>query len=492
MTIRNETVRVPGEDNHFLAQEEPQNEEQEGTHLKRELGLLDGASIIIGIIVGSGIFVSPKGVLLYAGSTGLALVVWLISGLICMIGALCYTELGTMIPKSGGDYAYINESFGSYPAFLYLWSSLLVIMPAGSAVTALTFASYILQPFWPVCDPPEEAIKLIATAIICLLTAINCHDVKSATRVQDIFTATKVIALIVIIIAGFVWLGLGHVENLRPSKVFVNSQFSPGYLALSFYSGLFSYAGWNYLNFVTEELKEPNKNLPRAIYVSIPLVTIIYLLTNIAYFAVLLPDEILASNAVAVTYGNRILGVMSWIIPVFVACSTFGAVNGGIFSSSRLFFVGARNGHFPKFMALINYSHLTPMPCLVFLGMTTVALCWTSDVYQLINYASFIESAFIAISVTGLLKLRYTQPDRERPIKNNILLPIIFLITCIFLIILPIFVDPLLVGGALGIVFLGTPFYFLFIYWKNRPKWIKAMEDRIDRFFQKLFLAVPE
>ena len=130
------------------------------------------------------------------------------------------------------------------------------------------------------------------------LTFVNCYNVKSATKVQDIFTATKVLALIGIILAGVVYLAFGRVNNLRTPMA--DSNFGPGQLALSFYSGLFSYAGWNYLNFVTEELKDPNKNLPRAIYVSLPLVTVIYLLANVAYFAVLTPLEIESSNAVAV------------------------------------------------------------------------------------------------------------------------------------------------------------------------------------------------
>lgn len=206
-----------------------------------------------------------------------------------------------MIPKSGGDYAYINEAFGPLPGFLYLWSALLIIMPAGNAIISLTFANYILQPLYPECEPDMNSIRLIAALVICLLTFINCSNVKSATTVQDIFTAAKVLALIVIVVSGVVWAGMGNIMNLR--NPMENTMYSLGELSLSFYSGIFSYAGWNYLNFVTEELKDPNKNLPRAIYISMPLITIIYLLANLAYFIVLTPTEILASNAVAVVSG---------------------------------------------------------------------------------------------------------------------------------------------------------------------------------------------
>lgn len=483
----------PGEDSPML-ESKPESSSQpeqveESNKLKRELGLLDGASIIIGIIVGSGIFVSPKGVLLHAGSVGMSLVIWTLSGVLSMVGALCYAELGTMIPKSGGDYAYIHEAFGPLPAFLYLWMALIVIMPAGNAIIALTFANYILQPIYPECDPPIDAVRLLAACVICLLTAINCYKVKSATMVQDLFTGAKVFALVIVIIAGIVWLGFGHTEQLEdPMR---NTDWSPGHLSLSFYSGLFSYAGWNYLNFVTEELKEPNTNLPRAIYISMPLVTVTYLLANLAYFAVLTPEEILASNAVAVTFGNRLLGVMSWVMPFFVACSTFGAVNGGIFASSRLFFVGARGGHMPSFMALVNTKNHTPMPCLIFLGLLTLAMLTTDDVYELINYTSFVESSFIGVSVAGLLWLRYKQPNLERPIKVNLLLPIGFLIVCLFLIVLPVLVTPKLVGVDLALLVSGIPVYLFFIRWRTKPAWLNKIIHSMDSAVQKLFFCIP-
>ncbi|CAK9801692.1 Y+L amino acid transporter 2 [Anthophora plagiata] len=320
-----------------------------------------------------------------------------------------------MIPKSGGDYAYISDAFGPLPAFLYLWVALFILVPTGNAITALTFAQYILQPVWPGCVPPYEAVRLLAAVITCLLTAINCYNVKWATRVQDIFTGTKIFALVIIMVAGLWWLSMGHTENFHHPMDGTNTQ--PGYIALAVYSGLFSYSGWNYLNFVTEELKDPYKNLPKAICISLPLVTVIYVLANVAYFVVLTQDEILASHAVAVTFGDKLLGVMSWIIPFFVACSTFGALNGAIFASSRLFFVGARNGHLPAAIALINVRNLTPMPSLIFLCIITLALLIIEDVYVLINYVSFVEALFTTLSVSGLLWLRYKSPERERPIK---------------------------------------------------------------------------
>ncbi|XP_072751675.1 Y+L amino acid transporter 2 [Anoplolepis gracilipes] len=463
---------------------------KEGIKLQKELGLWDGVAIIVGIIVGAGIFVSPKGVLLNSGSVGLALIVWIFSGILSLIGALCYAELGTMIPRSGGDYAYISDAFGPLPAFLYLWVALFVLVPTGNAITALTFAQYILQPAWPGCEPPYEAVRLLAAVITCLLTAINCYNVKWATRVQDFFTATKIFALLIIVGAGLVWLCDGHTENFQYPMAGTNTQ--PGYIALAVYSGLFSYSGWNYLNFVTEELKDPYKNLPKAICISLPLVTVIYVLANVAYFVVLTQDEILASNAVAVTFGDKLLGVMSWIIPFFVACSTFGALNGAIFASSRLFFVGARNGHLPTAIALINVRNLTPMPSLIFLCLISLILLIIKDVYVLINYVSFVEALFTTFSVSGLLWLRYKKPDLHRPIKVFLLLPIIFFIICVFLVIFPCYVSPWEVGVGIIIILSGIPMYWIFIDWKKKPAWLVNGSHNFNMACAKLFMCVQE
>lgn len=446
--------------------------------------------MIVGVIIGAGIFVSPTGVLRFAGSTGMALVVWAACGLISMVGAMCYAELGTMIPKSGGDYAYIFSAFGPLPAFLFLWVALLIIQPTSNAIAGITFANYILEPIYAGCSPPDNAVRLVAAVVICLLTFINCYNVKWATFVQDSLMFAKVIALVIIIIAGFVHLGQGNTGNLQ--NMFEGTTRDPGLICLSFYAGLFSYAGWNYLNFVTEELKNPFRNLPFAIYISLPMVTIIYLLANVSYFVVLTADEVQSANAVAVTFGEKVLGVVSWIMPVSVALSTFGGLNGGIFASSRLFFVGARQGHLPTCLAMINVSHFTPAPSLVFLCLLSLLYLTNTDVFVLITYTAFSEAMFIMLSVGGLLWLRIKQPNTKRPIKVNIILPVLFFLISMFLVVLPFFSQPLETSIGAGIMLSGIPVYFLTIYWKDKPLAYRRTIRVVTEYVQKILYSVPQ
>uniref|UniRef100_A0A6A7FTT6 Y+L amino acid transporter 2-like n=2 Tax=Hirondellea gigas TaxID=1518452 RepID=A0A6A7FTT6_9CRUS len=470
--------------------DEGSEENSSRVKLKKELGLLEGVSIILGIIIGSGIFVSPKGVLATTGSVGLSLVVWVVCGLLSMVGALCYAELGTSIPKSGGDYAYIHEGFGSLPAFLFLWDANLIFVPTTNAIMALTFAKYVIQPFFPGCDMPQSAIRLIAALAICFLTFINCWNVRITTKVQDVFMVTKVTALLIIIAAGMTHLAYGHNENFN--NAFEGSTTDPGQVAISFYTGIYSYAGWNYLNFMTEELKEPYKNLPRAIYISLPLVTVVYVLANVAYLAVLSPNEMMASDAIAVTFGDQMLGSFSWIMPLFVALSAFGGLSVHIMTSSRLCFVGARQGHFPDFLALINYKCSTPATSLVFLGLLSLCYLFTTNIYSLIEYSSFVESMFIFVTISCLLYMRWKRPDIVRPIKINLIIPITFLLVCGFLVLMPVYVRPREVGAGVAITATGIPAYFLFVYWRNKPECIQRFLLKVTRGVQILTLSVRE
>ncbi|XP_058467245.1 Y+L amino acid transporter 2 isoform X3 [Malaya genurostris] len=454
--------------------------------LKPKMTLVNGVTVIVGSIIGSGIFVSPTGVLINTGSVNMSLIVWVLSGLFSMVGAYCYAELGTMIKKSGADYAYIMETFGPFLAFIRLWIECMIVRPCSQAIVALTFSVYVLKPFFPECQPPEDAARLLAVCCILVLTFVNCWDVKWATAVQDIFTFAKLLALFVIIGTGGYYFFRGHTANFT----FDNTKTEVTSLALSFYSGLFAYNGWNYLNFIIEELKDPVKNLPRAIAISCTLVTVVYVLTNVSFYSVLTPEEVLGSEAVAVTFADRVFGIFAWTIPVFVALSTFGAVNGILLTSSRLFYAGACEGQMPEILTMIQIQRLTPTPAVLIMALLSMVYLTVSDIFALINYVGFATWLSIGVAVLCLPWLRWKQPNLTRPIKVNLLFPIFYLLATVFVTVVPMIASPVETGYGLLMILSSIPVYLIFISWRSKPKWFNHSMGGITQCLQKLMVVV--
>lgn len=455
--------------------------------LKPKMTLLNGCTVIVGSIIGSGIFVAPKGVLLHTGSVGLSLVVWILSGVYSLIGAFCFAELGCMIPKSGADYAYIMTSFGPFVAFIRLWIECMIVRPTSQAIVALTFAIYALRPIYPDCEPPMIAVKFLAVVCILILTFVNCWSVKWSTFVQDIFTYGKLLALAIIILTGLYNLSRGQTQNFT----FDGSVWDVSKIALSFYSGLFAYNGWNYLNFVIEELINPAKNLPKAIMISCVLVTVVYSLTIMSFHTTLTVGEVLSSEAVAVTFASRIYGNWALLVPVFVAMSTFGGVNGILFTSSRLFYAGAEEKQMPSILSMIQVNHLTPTPAVIAMCLLSLVYLLSNDIYLLINYVGFASWLAIGIAVVCVPYLRWKHPDWHRPIKVNLIWPIIYILATIFITAVPMFSDPKSTLMGCAIIATGVPVYFLFIGWKSKPAWVNNGVNSMTLVLQKIMVVVP-
>ncbi|CAG9771203.1 unnamed protein product [Ceutorhynchus assimilis] len=467
-----------------------ETDEEDSPKLQRKITLVNGVGLIVGTIIGSGIFVSPTGVYQASHSVGMSILIWSLSGIFSMLGALCYAELGTSVTRSGGDYAYIYVAFGPLAAFLRLWMAILIIRPTTQAIVAITFAEYAAKPFFPECRPPDNAIRLLAAACLCLLTAINCLSTRWAMRIQDVFTVAKLVALVAIIMTGIYYLFTGHTENFNDA---FEGDYNLSSIALSFYSGLFAFGGWNYLNFVTEELQDPYKNLPRAIWIALPVVTGVYVLANVAYFAVLSGVEMESSYAVALSFGMKMYGSYSWIIPIFVALSCFGGVNGILFTSARLFLTGSQENHLPKLFSYIHVKRETPIPSLIFTCVASLAMLFVRDVIVLINYYGQILWFSVAASIVGMLLLRYKQPNAPRPIRVHTSIPVIFLCACAFLIIFPIPDQPMNTVIGAAITLSGIPVYYLCIKWQNKPKKYTRIVEKLTVFLQQLMeLTSPE
>uniref|UniRef100_A0A8C5AQC4 Solute carrier family 7 member 9 n=1 Tax=Gadus morhua TaxID=8049 RepID=A0A8C5AQC4_GADMO len=450
--------------------------------------LLSGVCLIVGTMIGSGIFISPKAVLLNTGAVGPCLLVWASCGLLSTLGALCYAELGTMITKSGGEYSYLMEGFGPVVAYLYSWTTAIVLKPSSFAIISLSFAKYAAAPFYPGCTPPLIVTKCLAAACILLITLVNCTSVRLASFVQNFFTAAKLMIIFVIVVSGLVMLAQGHTENF--SNSFDGGSTSFGTIGLAFYNGLWAYDGWNQLNVITEELKNPYRNLPLAVLIGIPLVSACYVLVNVSYFTVMTTTEVLQSSAVAVTYGHRVLHPVSWIVPLFVVFSTFGSANGSCFTAGRLTYVAGREGHMVKILSYISLRRYTPAPALMFNGLLALFYSIPADIEVLINYFSFAQWAFYGLTALALIVMRFTRKDLPRPVRIPIVFAVLMVLISCYLVLAPIIDKPEMEYlYCTMFIFSGLVLYYPFVYRKVR--WLNKYIEPITMHLQLLMEVVP-
>ncbi|XP_058047231.1 cystine/glutamate transporter-like isoform X2 [Ahaetulla prasina] len=436
-------------------------EEKDAVFLRRKITLTRAIALAVGSMVGSGIFISPKGVLQNSGNVGVSLLVWLACGILSLFGALSYADLGTCITKSGGHYIYLLETLGPLPAFLRLWAEFIMIRPANIAVVSLAFGRYLIEPFFASCHVPPLAVKLVTMAGITLAIVLNCWSVSWAAKVQTGLTVLKMVTVGLIIVPGILALGNGHHENFQDS--FDTSSLTLEKLPLAFYSGMFAYGGWFYINFVTEEIVNPKKNIPRAVIVSLIVVTVCYVLTNVSYYAVLTPQEILSSDAVAVSFTDKVFKNISSAILILVALSCFGALNGGIFAASRMLFAAAREGQWPALFSMIHLERHTPVPALILMLPLVYLMVSIGDLYGLLNFYSFSRWFFIGLTTLGFMIHCFRHPTIPRPFKVPLFFPLVFTIACFFIVGTSLYSDPVNTSIGCALTLSGLPVYYLVV-----------------------------
>jgi len=462
---------------------------EETITVPRTVGLVGGVSFIVGTIIGSGIFISPRGVANGSGSVGLTMISWVVCGIISLLGAFCYAELGTIIKESGADYSYIHYAYRPFVSYIFSWVNNILVKPASLGLITLTCAQYIMTPlFDDGCgEAPTYLKKMLAIVVLFILAGINAYSTKLASNIQIIFTVSKLVALAVIIIGGFVKLGQGFTDHLATG--FEGTETNPGKIAVGLYSGMWAYDGWNTANFLVEEIIDPERNLPLSIVIGLPLVIIVYILTNISYFTVMSVEEMISSPAVAITWANRVMPPAAWLIPIFVALSTFGTGNGSLFSGGRLMFTAARNEHMPDVLAMVHVKSYTPITAITLSVTLAIVFLIPADIGELIDFVSFLMWIFYGMAILSVIvfRIRKDYKDLHRPVKVPLVIPILAFIAAVFLVLVPLVTEPQIEFiFALILIVVGYIIYIPLVHFRIRFRFMRT----VTKFFQLWFQCV--
>ena len=443
------------------------------TYLRR-LGLFSGTMAVVGGIIGGGIFRTPATVAERLRSPGLVLLAWVIGGIVALIGALCWGELGQRRPRAGGGYVYLRETFGPLPAFLYGWTLVLVIATGAIAAVAVTFADYSLALF----DLPHRFSVPLAVAAIVLLAGINYAGVSPAAITQNIFTVLKLSALAILIGAGI------HLAVPLPSPPTAAPSPPPHLAALgsALVPILFTYGGWQQTNFIAEEIVEPEKNLPRALVLGVAIVVAVYLLANVAYLRVLGVAGLAASTAPAADTMQALLGPAGGkIIAAGIAISTFGFLNLVILVTPRVLQAMAADGVFFQRLAVLHPVYRTPTAAIVALAGFAILLALTGTFGQLVDYVTFGDWIFFGLTAAALFVYRRREPGAGSRAGGSApgsplpapfrvpgypVTPILFVAAAAFVVYSSIVSNPRNATIGAGLIGLGIP---AFLYWRSHP-----------------------
>jgi APA family basic amino acid/polyamine antiporter len=475
---------------------------------KRTLNLIDTTLLVAGSMIGSGIFIVSSDIARSIGSAGWLLVVWILSGVITLFAALSYGELAGMMPQAGGQFVYIKKAFGELTAFVYGWTVFLVIQTGVIAAVAVAFAKFtgVFIPYFEegntvlqIFNFKITSAQLLAIAVIALLTYINTRGIENGKAIQRIFTSAKLFALFSLIVVG-IYYGFhtdvfsNNMTHAWDAKAVddIGNGFFKGFKSLSgmtlataigvaMIGSLFSSDAWNNVTFIAGEVKEPQRNIPLGLFFGVSIVTIIYVLANVAYLC-LLPIEGTVNGQTVIDQGIMfaqkdrvgtaalfvVFGdVAKYLMAALIMVSTFGCNNGLIIAGSRLFESMAKDGLFFKSAGKLNKFGV-PSNALIFQGIWASLLCLSGSYGDLLDYCTFSSLIFYIITITGIFVLRKKMPDAERPYRafGYPVIPAIYIILTLLICIDLLVYKTFNTGMGLLIIALGIPVFYIFK--KNR------------------------
>jgi basic amino acid/polyamine antiporter, APA family len=468
---------------------------------RRELGLLSSTMIVVGSMIGSGIFIVSADIARTVGSPGFLLLTWVITGVVTLIAAMSYGELAGMMPQAGGQYVYLREAYNPLIGFLYGWTLFMVIQSGTIAAVAVAFAKF-LGVFVPALGEKAvvltlagrniTAAQLVAIASVLVLTLINIGGIRQGKRVQDFFTLAKIVALVALIALGFVigrsalatdmnfssfwtasWtkLAKGAVTSVQP----LSGMMIPIAIGVAMVGSLFSSDAWNNITFTAGEVIHPKRNIPLSLAIGTGIVTLIYLLANLAYILVLplagAPGaadvagrgiSFAVSDRVGTAVASAIFGAPGeFIMAALIMVSTFGCNNGLILAGARVYYAMARDGLFFRQAGSLN-RHAVPSWALVAQAVWTSLLCLSGTYGDLLDYVVFAVLIFYCLTIFGIFRLRRLRPDAERPYKafGYPVLPIVYIVIAVAICLDLLVYKPEYTWPGLIIVLVGVPVYF--------------------------------
>jgi APA family basic amino acid/polyamine antiporter len=483
-----------------------------GTHeFKPTLGLMTTVSIVVGAVIGSGIFKKPAIMAQQLGSPELLLGIWILAGILTLFGALTNAEVAGMISATGGQYVYFRKMYGDFTAYLYGWSMLSVVQTASIASITYVFSDSVhsLLPL-PHLSPQAEAysftipfigmitplkdfgVKALTVIIILLLSAVNYRGVAFGGGIQVIFTALKVMALVIIVAMAFA-AGNGSLANFTADAVLKDGTSAvpqgldlAGAVVMALSGAFWAFDGWNNITYIAGEVKEPRTTIPRSLFIGMMIIIGCYMLINMAYIYMMPVGEMASSQLVAVDVARRIFqsfspalaSLATGFIAVAIMISTFGTSNGTILASARVYYAMARQGIFFPSMGSIHPRYGTPAPALAVQAVWSCLLVFSGTFDTLTDMLIFVTWVFYALGAAGVFILRRTMPDAPRPYKvwGYPYVPAIFVLFATGFVFYTVYNDIMMymagttpvINSVFGIVLvaIGIPFY---LYFRSRP-----------------------